>query len=373
MIASHTKNIATKFDGLCQIVQACRICPRMEGSARVLSDANGHPSAPLLFIGEAPGRLGAELSGIPFHGDEAGHNFESFLESVGLSRSAVFVTNAVLCNPRDALGNNSTPDNSEIRNCSKHLKAQIDLINPPLVVTLGAVALMSLSNIEKHNLTLSSSVRTAHKWYGRKLIPLYHPSKRALIARNRIQQQSDYQFVKEQLTRLHAVNNRTFNGSTKHSVLEIVFELLKRKRVISYFALHKLFYLTELTAIRELGHRLTSAFIVRQKDGPYCTDLHYTRLKRSSLPILVRFSGSAMFIELDPNAVGITVPSSVETIIDKVMERYGEDDESTLKTKVYLSGPMRTILKKESSLNKAMYNAPLLREKIPASDLFSEL
>src|SRR6185312_15467484 len=53
------------FDALIETVAACRACPSMEGRRRVLSHANGHVDARVLFIAEAPGRLGAELTGIP--------------------------------------------------------------------------------------------------------------------------------------------------------------------------------------------------------------------------------------------------------------------------------------------------------------------
>ena len=95
------------YDTLCAQVQGCRKCYRMNESARVLSRAAGRIDAKIMFIGEAPGRLGADSSEIPFHGDKAGHNFEELLEFAGLTRASVFVTNAVLCNPRDASGNNA--------------------------------------------------------------------------------------------------------------------------------------------------------------------------------------------------------------------------------------------------------------------------
>ena len=98
-----------QFDELISYVQECRLCERMCESARVLSWANGWPNAPLMFVGEAPGRLGADRTTIPFHGDKAGDNFARLLELASISRSQIFVTNAVLCNPRDVQGNNASP------------------------------------------------------------------------------------------------------------------------------------------------------------------------------------------------------------------------------------------------------------------------
>src|SRR6202012_1690379 len=97
------------FNRLACEVSACRQCARMDERNRVLSAANGAYPSNLMFIGEAPGRLGADSTQIPFHGDKAGDNFERLLKQVGLSRYDCFVTNAVLCNPRDADGNNNPP------------------------------------------------------------------------------------------------------------------------------------------------------------------------------------------------------------------------------------------------------------------------
>ena len=167
----------------------------------MLAPASGSINAPLMFIGEAPGRLGADATGIPFHGDKTGHNFESLLDFVGIGRQDIFVTNAVLCNPKDSRGNNDTPSAQEIKNCAAFLSRQITLVNPLFIATLGAVALRALALIEPHDLELKSAVRTANNWYGRTLIPLYHPGQRAMVHRSFANQRSDYQFLADNLKR----------------------------------------------------------------------------------------------------------------------------------------------------------------------------
>ena len=66
------------FELLVVEANACTLCTRMASSRKVLSYANGSINAQLMFIGEAPGRLGADDTGIPFHGDAAGANFRGF-------------------------------------------------------------------------------------------------------------------------------------------------------------------------------------------------------------------------------------------------------------------------------------------------------
>lgn len=145
-----------------------------------------------MFVAEAPGRNGADRTGVPLHGDPSGANFEGFLKAVGWERGDVFVTNAVLCNPRDEKDNNAPPSDEELQNCSFHLESTILAIDPRVIVTLGAKPLAAMGLIERHNLSLSSSVGRAHSWYGRVLFPLYHPSPRALMARSLSTQREDF-------------------------------------------------------------------------------------------------------------------------------------------------------------------------------------
>lgn len=103
---------------------------------------------------------------------------------MGISRYDCFITNAVLCNPKDEKGNNATPSRQEVANCSGFLKAQIDLIRPKIVVTLGNQALQALKLIEPHDCELAKDVRKARSWYGRILLPFYHPGQRAMLHRS---------------------------------------------------------------------------------------------------------------------------------------------------------------------------------------------
>ncbi len=155
----------------------------MECSHRVLSDHNGNWRAEILFVAEAPGRLGAEVTGIPLFGDRTGDRFEEILKRMNLRRGDVFITNAVLCNPRDEAGNNDTPSRSEINNCTSFLKRTIEYVNPTLVIALGRVALEALNKIDAHGLTLKDSVGCLHDWNGRRLGVLYHPGPRTAIHR----------------------------------------------------------------------------------------------------------------------------------------------------------------------------------------------
>ena len=164
----------------------------------VLSRANGSVRARTLFIGEAPGRKGADRTRIPFSGDQSGKNLDRFIASIGLTRAEIFITSAALCNPRNPSGTNRKPSKSELENCAGFLRRTVELIDPRVVVTLGSVALEALKRISSHELILREAVGKVYEWDGRLLVPIYHPSPQVLASHRREQAQlQDYRLVRE--------------------------------------------------------------------------------------------------------------------------------------------------------------------------------
>ena len=173
---------ARSFRELCSVAATCRVCPDLANKAAVLSELNGNLYPKVMFIGEAPGRVGADRTRRPFYGDKSGDNLQTLLDSIGLSRDEIFITSAVLCSPRSATDANRKPARREIKNCSSLLVRTLQLIDPPIVATLGSVALEGIKVIEPHLLTLKLNAGENLDWNGRKLIPLYHPSPQVIAA-----------------------------------------------------------------------------------------------------------------------------------------------------------------------------------------------
>lgn len=192
----------TLFSSLAAEAALCRRCEAMCGRTAVLSELNGDAGAArVLFVGEAPGRQGGDRTRVPFSGDQSGRNFARYLDSIGLTRARIFITNAVLCNPRKESGANRKPSNGEISNCAEFLRRQIDLIDPRVVVTLGAVALAALRTVSYHEFTLKESAGRVVGWGGRLLVPLYHPSPQVLASHRReAAQLADYRAVASAMT-----------------------------------------------------------------------------------------------------------------------------------------------------------------------------
>ncbi len=185
------------FADLIVRVQQCNLCPRMQHRKKVLGSSNGSLDSSILFIAEAPGRLGADKFGIPLYGDQTGRNFEMLIASAGINRESVFITNAVLCNPRTPGGNNDSPTIAEMHNCSVYLKETVEIIKPKYVVPLGAAALAALNIINPHRIKLSEGVGKLFSWNGYQVYPLFHPGPRAFIRRTKARQIEDYKTLAE--------------------------------------------------------------------------------------------------------------------------------------------------------------------------------
>jgi uracil-DNA glycosylase family 4 len=357
-------SMGAEFDCLVREAKGCLLCGRMTASQRVIGHASGRLSSPIMFIGEAPGRLGADASAIPFHGDKAGDNFEGLLEQVGLSRYDCFITNAILCNPKDERGNNATPTRAELSNCVPFLKRQLDLVDPKIVVTLGAQALAAINLIEPHGLQLAPSVRRKYSWYGRLLVPLYHPGQRAMLHRSFLNQLADYRFVAETYRKLTPVRRASLR-KTSDLVAYIAQQLLSTCGPLSYFALHKLFYLVEHEHYRSTGQRMTNCYIIRQKDGPYVVDLNIKKLTQALPDLRVWNESRKLMLSLGGGPTLFNQARAISNAvlesdsIERIAERFGARSDDELKRVVYLTGPMRQILRREKYRRENLFNVPI--------------
>jgi DNA polymerase len=119
------------MDGL--DVTACEQCPALCESRSRIVNGTGPADADLLFVGEAPGEHEDE-QGEPFVG-RSGDVLDAALRDAGLARDDVRITNCVRCRPPD----NRDPHVEELANCRDYLDAEIERLDPALVVTLGKV------------------------------------------------------------------------------------------------------------------------------------------------------------------------------------------------------------------------------------------
>jgi DNA polymerase len=139
----------------------------------------GPSGAPVMLIGEAPGAEETRLSR-PFVG-RAGKNLDEFLDTVGLKRADIYITNVVKFRPckTSARGtlSNRPPDKDEIACMQPLLLREIEAVRPRIVVTLGNVPLKCLAGISSTIGALHAAPAAANALSHRfMLFPLYHPA-----------------------------------------------------------------------------------------------------------------------------------------------------------------------------------------------------
>jgi DNA polymerase len=120
-----------QLDEIRQKILDANITPELAGTATQLVFGSGSPDADLVFIGEAPGK-NEDLRGEPFVG-AAGRFLDEMLASVSLNRSSIYITNIVKYRPP----NNRDPLPQEKKAFLPYLQAQLEVIQPKVVVTLG--------------------------------------------------------------------------------------------------------------------------------------------------------------------------------------------------------------------------------------------
>ena len=135
------KKSADPLNSLALEIRSCSRCPLAKERTRAVP-GEGPDRAGILLVGEAPGR-DEDHEGRPFVG-RAGSVPDRCLEEAGIERSQVFITNAVKCRPP----NNRRPKKDEIEACRPYLEAQIEFVQPKVVILMGNAATKAVLEME---------------------------------------------------------------------------------------------------------------------------------------------------------------------------------------------------------------------------------
>lgn len=371
---TQTYQPEVRFKDFINSVQYCDLCPRMNHRIKVLSALNGNIHSNILFIAEAPGRLGADKTGVPLFGDKTGDNFEKLIRSINWKREEIFITNAILCNPREESGNNGTPQSIEIANCSYYLRMTIELIRPKLIITLGRIALEALHSIYPHNFALSRSVGQIHDWNGYKIAPLYHPAPRALVHRSFQKQLEDFQKIaafinKTSRKELETViipkqPELTFIEESITKLEKVVFTILEHLTQLTLFKLNKLLYLLDYQSIKVYGYSITKEVYLRELNGPWLPNLTKALEKYEESQIEIFFKSRIPIVRLrDIPKVDVKLSKEEHDLLESVIAKYAGLNEKVLKSKVYLTDPMRYILTEEKKGKRMLHSAIIYKDK----------
>ncbi len=183
--------MSSNWGVLLRDLKKCTACSTIENDIVRPVGGYGHHMAKVLIIGLAPGRNGADQTGIPFTRDPSGQLLQEALAYASINREKdVFITNIVKCNPRDEKGRNRTPYETEIQNCGKYLATEIELLKPKIIIPLGSKAIKFVLNEKKISVL---------KLHGKKImkdnriiIPFLHPGYIIRGAYNKEQYLNDF-------------------------------------------------------------------------------------------------------------------------------------------------------------------------------------
>jgi len=147
-------------------VKECNKCPLYKTRTNTVF-GEGNPKANIIFISEAPG-FNEDKTGKVFIG-KAGQLLDKMMESINLKRENIYITNIIKCRPP----NNREPSEKECNTCIEFLRWQVKIIEPTIIVCLGAVAAKHIIN-KDFRISKERGI-----WFNRgkySIIATYHPA-----------------------------------------------------------------------------------------------------------------------------------------------------------------------------------------------------
>src|SRR5438552_5149605 len=164
---------ATLLEPVRERVHVCTKCPHLACSRTQTVFGVGNPDSEIMFIGEAPG-VEEDAQGEPFVG-RAGQLLTKIIKAMGCAREDVYIANILKCRPDMPPGSfgNRVPTPLEMQTCRPYLVEQIDIIQPKILVALGAVAVEGLLGTRG---TMRESRGRWHTYNGTPLMTTYHPA-----------------------------------------------------------------------------------------------------------------------------------------------------------------------------------------------------
>jgi DNA polymerase len=169
-----------ELETYCKRCKKCNLCQTRNNAVF----GEGNSNANIMLVGEGPG-YNEDLTGKPFVG-KAGQLLDKMLQAINLSRAEIYITNIVKCRPP----NNRNPLEDESIVCLDYLRYQVRLIQPKIIVCMGAVA-------AKHLISSDISITKERGKWTRKgtidFIPVFHP---AYLLRNPLAKNDSWQDLK---------------------------------------------------------------------------------------------------------------------------------------------------------------------------------
>ncbi|MBQ7118105.1 MAG: uracil-DNA glycosylase [Clostridia bacterium] len=178
---------SAEFETLRESCSLCKKCPCCEERLNIVF-GEGDENADILFVGDRP-RGKDDLTGLPFTGKE-GELFSKFVTLCDINKAPLFLTNILKCRPSD----DELPDDSHYDTCMEHLRSQVRIIKPKIIVCLGEKAARKM-------IDSSFDLGRDHGKFIKKgklfFIATCHPSEIITDEDKRLQFLSDFQALRE--------------------------------------------------------------------------------------------------------------------------------------------------------------------------------
>jgi len=165
IVTSETRSDES-IDALAKSADGCTLC-RLSEKRQTVVFGEGHPRAPILFVGEGPGAE-EDRTGRPFVG-QAGQLLDQMIFAMGFERHEVYIANVVKYRPPG----NRDPQEDEMAACATYLERQIELIAPRVLVALGKPASRRLTGSSK---PMGAMRGRWSSYRGIPLMPVFHPA-----------------------------------------------------------------------------------------------------------------------------------------------------------------------------------------------------
>lgn len=185
--------------GQCSLYgEECERCPALVLSRQQVTFGYGVTPNAIMFVGEAPGQKGCNVTGIPFTRDRSGRFWQFILQKTGFVFEKVYTTNICKCSPRG----NRNPEEKEIDNCLPYLINEVKAVKPKIVVTLGRVASRVFLNTNSFSVVhdAGSLFPSGVNWFDGEVLVLPHP---AYILRGGNKEKKEYIKEMEYVYRLY--------------------------------------------------------------------------------------------------------------------------------------------------------------------------
>ena len=153
------------YEDLINRIRSCTLCTLSEKRTQAVP-GEGSLDAGIMFVGEGPGFY-EDRDGRPFVGP-AGKFLDELLQSIGLRRETVYITNMVKCRPP----NNRDPLPGEVSACRPYLDSQMEMIAPEVIVTLGRHSFLKFFPSQ----SLTKARGRSQRWRDLTVYPIYHPA-----------------------------------------------------------------------------------------------------------------------------------------------------------------------------------------------------